>query len=59
VVDTTGAGDNFNCGFLYGQVRGYSACRSLGIANICGGLSTKGYGGSASSPTETAVIEMM
>ena len=59
VADTTGAGDNFNCGFLYGQARGYSVRRSLRIANICGGLSTKGYGGSASSPTETAVIEMM
>lgn len=59
VVDTTGAGDNFNCGFLYGQVREYSARRSLRIANICGGLSTRGYGGSASSPNEAAMIEML
>ena len=59
VADTTGAGDNFNCGFLFGQVRGYDVRKSLRIANICGGLSTEGYGGTASSPTETTVIEML
>ena len=59
VVDTTGAGDNFNCGFLYGQVRGYSARTSLRIANICGGLSTEGYGGTASSPTEALISKIV
>ena len=59
VVDTTGAGDNFNCGFLFGQVRGYSVRRSLRIANICGGLSIEGYGGSAASPTEAAIVERL
>ncbi len=59
VVDTTGAGDNFNSGFLYGQIRGYSLRKSLRIANICGGLSTEGYGGTASSPGEDAIIEML
>ncbi|HUV16760.1 MAG TPA: sugar kinase [Pelolinea sp.] len=46
VVDTTGAGDNFNCGFIYGQLNGYSLEDTLRIANICGGLSTTGIGGS-------------
>ena len=46
VVDKTGAGDNFNCGFIYGQVRGYSLHDSLRIGNICGGLSTTIFGGS-------------
>lgn len=50
VVDTTGAGDNFNCGFLYGQVRGYSLSDSLRIANICAGLSVQGFGGASTSP---------
>jgi len=59
VVDTTGAGDNFNCGFLYGQVREYPVRKSLRIANICGGLSTGGYGGSASSPTEAVLSKKM
>ncbi len=58
-VDTTGAGDNFNCGYLFGQVWGYNVRKSLRIANICGGLSTEGYGGTAASPTEVTVIGML
>ncbi len=51
VMDTTGAGDNFNCGFLCGQVRDFSLLDSLRMANICGGLSTQGSGGTTTSPT--------
>jgi sugar/nucleoside kinase (ribokinase family) len=58
VVDTTGAGDNFDCGFLYGQIQGYSLEDSLRCANICGGLSTEARGGSTASPT-IAVVEKM
>ncbi len=50
-VDTTGAGDNFNCGFLCGQMRDFSLLDSLRMGNICGGLSTLGSGGTATSPT--------
>jgi sugar/nucleoside kinase (ribokinase family) len=59
VVDTTGAGDNFDSGFLYGLLRGYSLQETMRIANICGGLSTQGYGGTASSPTETELLRML
>lgn len=44
VVDTTGAGDCFNAGFLFGTLRGYPINRCLQIANIVGGLSTQARG---------------
>ena len=47
VVDTTGAGDCFNVGFLYGLLHGFSLSDCLLSANICGGLSTQGPGSSA------------
>lgn len=59
VKDTTGAGDNFNCGFLYGQIKGYPLDQTLRIANICGGLSTRGYGGSAASPTSVEINDWL
>jgi len=59
VLDTTGAGDNFNCGFLFGQVKGYSLHDCLRIANICGGMSVQGYGGASTSPTYQQVVSML
>jgi sugar/nucleoside kinase (ribokinase family) len=58
VVDTTGAGDNFDCGFIYGQLQGYSLEDSLRCANICGGLSIEKHGGATASPLR-AVVEKM
>jgi sugar/nucleoside kinase (ribokinase family) len=58
-VDTTGAGDNFDSGFLYGLLRGYPLQKTMRIANICGGLSTQGYGGTDSSPTEADLLRML
>jgi len=51
VVDTTGAGDNFNCGFLYGLLHHYSLENCLRCGNFCGSSSTPGYGGWETSPT--------
>jgi sugar/nucleoside kinase (ribokinase family) len=50
-VDTTGAGDSFDAGFLYGWTRGWplAACLTLGTA--CGSLSTRAAGGTAAQPT--------
>jgi sugar/nucleoside kinase (ribokinase family) len=50
-VDTTGAGDCFNAGFIYGWLNGMPAQRCLHIANICGALSTRGLGGIVGFPT--------
>ena len=49
-VDTTGAGDCFNAGFIYAWLRGDSPARCLEIANICGALSTRDLGGISAFP---------
>ena len=51
VVDTTGAGDAFDAGFIYGILRGYSLRDSLNCGTICGSLSTTAMTGTAAVPT--------
>ena len=45
VVDTTGAGDAFDAGFLASWLGGEPLERSLAVANACGSLSTLALGG--------------
>jgi sugar/nucleoside kinase (ribokinase family) len=45
VLDTTGAGDNFDCGFLYGLLNDYLLQDCLRCGNFCGSLSTTAHGG--------------
>ena len=49
-VDTTGAGDCFNAGFLYGWLNNEPVENCLRIGNVCGGLSTEEFGGIAGFP---------
>jgi sugar/nucleoside kinase (ribokinase family) len=56
--DTTGAGDCFNAGFLYGHLRGAPLDVSLRCGNICGGLSTTARGGAA-APSAAQVEEWL
>jgi sugar/nucleoside kinase (ribokinase family) len=49
-VDTTGAGDGFNAGFIFAWLRGDRPQRCLEIANICGALSTRDLGGVEAFP---------
>jgi len=51
VIDTVGAGDSFDAGFIYGYLAGWDPMHILNLANICGGLSTRQAGGTAAQPT--------
>jgi len=51
VIDTVGAGDSFDAGFLYGYLNGWPLKRSLRLACICGALSTQRAGGTDGQPT--------
>ena len=50
-ADTTGAGDSFDAGFLYGFLNGWSLERSLRLAAACGSLSTRQAGGTDAQAT--------
>jgi len=54
-IETTGAGDNFNAGFIYGRLRGYDFEDCLRCGNIVGGLSTECVGGCVAAVTPAGV----
>ncbi|MCD4670681.1 MAG: hypothetical protein K8S14_09575 [Actinomycetia bacterium] len=43
--DSTGAGDNFDAGFIYGFLNSYDFSKCLNIANICGAKNVENIGG--------------
>lgn len=51
VVDTVGAGDSFDAGFIYGYLHEWSLDKSLRLACVCGALSTQRAGGTDGQPT--------
>ena len=52
VVDTTGAGDCFNAGFLAGWLGGLPLEESLMLGVICGSRATEDHGGYRGCPRE-------
>jgi sugar/nucleoside kinase (ribokinase family) len=51
VIDTVGAGDSFDAGFLYAYLNDWSLEKSLRLACVCGAISTQKAGGTEGQPT--------
>lgn len=49
-LDTTGAGDVFAAGFVFGTLAGWSLSERLKFANLCAGLSVRHFSGSLGAP---------
>jgi sugar/nucleoside kinase (ribokinase family) len=58
-VDTTGAGDSFDAGFLHAWLRDLPLLDCLRWGNACGALSTRGTGGSGNQSTAQEAIALM
>ena len=58
-LDTTGAGDSFNAGFLHAWLAGAPVVECLRLGAACGALSTQGMGGTAAQPTRAEAEAFM
>lgn len=58
-VDTTGAGDSFNAGFIYGYLKGKPIEECLKWGNGCGALCVTALGGNTAFPTEAELFEFL
>lgn len=58
-IDTVGAGDSFDAGFLTGHLNGWAVQRSLELGCVCGGLSTRAKGGTGGQPTLEEALGVM
>lgn len=58
-VDTVGAGDCFDAGFIYGYLNRLSLGRSLRIGSACGALSTTAIGGTQGQPSLAEVEQFL
>jgi sugar/nucleoside kinase (ribokinase family) len=59
VVDTTGAGDSFNAGYVYGWLQDRSPAECLHMGNACGALSVTRRGGSSAFPTREELAQFL
>lgn len=58
-IDTTGAGDSFNAGFVYGFLKGKSIEDALKCGNGCGALSVTALGGNTGFPKEEVLLQFI
>lgn len=58
-VDTTGAGDSFNAGFIYGFIKKKSISECLCYGNGCGALSVTALGGNSGFPSRERLEEFI
>jgi len=58
-VDTTGAGDSFSAGVIYGWQHGFDLKGTATLASALGALATTVYGAGLSLPNKEAVIEFL
>jgi sugar/nucleoside kinase (ribokinase family) len=59
VVDTIGAGDSTNAGWLAAWLRGWPLERAARMAAVCGSLSTRARGGTAAQPTWDEAVALL
>jgi len=59
VVDTVGAGDSFDAGFIYGYLQGWPLDKTLRLATVCGALSTRQPGGVEAQATLKEAISTL
>ena len=58
VVDTTGAGDLYCAGFLYGYLNGWSLLDATRLATASGNLAVTFFGGTDPAYTRERVMEL-
>ena len=58
-LDSTGAGDSFDAGFLATWLDGQPIEQCLAVGNACGALSTQAVGGTAGQPTMKEALALV
>lgn len=58
-VDTTGAGDSFNAGFIYGFLNGNDLDTCMMYGNACGSISVTRVGGASACASLDEVLELV